>query len=73
MKGTGVGDGFLKCRLEIKREIRLSQTHSSPMPITGRIMVFGEYLDGFSLPQNRLGWHARLYLPSGKCARMAQS
>jgi hypothetical protein len=73
MKRAGVGDGFLKSRFKIEGEIRLSQTHSSPMTIARRLMVFGEYLDGFSLPKNRLGWHTGLHLPSGRRACMAQA
>ncbi len=73
MKGTGVGNCFLKSRFKIEGEVFLSQTYSSPMAIACRMMAFGEYLNSFALPQNRLGKHARLHLSSRRCARMTQS
>ena len=73
MKSAGVGDSFVKSRLETKGKVRLRQTLSSPMAIAGGAVALGKYLYRFSLPQNRMGWHAGLYPPLGQSARVTQS
>lgn len=50
IKSAGVGDGFLKSRLEIESEIRLRQTQSSPMAIARGLTLLGEYFNRFSFP-----------------------
>jgi len=73
MNSTSVGDSLLKGVLKSEGEVRLGQSFPSPMAVTRGMMGLPEYLDGFSLPRDRIGWHTRLHLPLGERANMTQS
>ncbi len=55
MNGTRVGDSLLKGGLKSEGEVRLGQSFPSPMAVTRGVMGLSEYLDGFSLPRDRIG------------------